>query len=194
MTRLIRRLLGVVLATATGLFAAGTAGACPPAPATVVDHIAFGHLPDRLGGASDFTYHFAHVDFVARVWESRTADGWQVDLDIDVMRGARLSSGRALHDWFIRYEQRDPTPRYHRVRVHGSPGWLCRDQLFWLIRPGLAVSAQLDGTRWPRKEVVRTARSSYEQNYDSGPVTDAMVRSNSQMARSDTILPSSLTR
>ncbi|HZZ96342.1 MAG TPA: hypothetical protein VFE19_04985 [Jatrophihabitantaceae bacterium] len=194
MTRLIKCLLGIVLVPAALLSAAGRAAACPPAPATVIDSIAFGHLPSGLGTASDFSYHFSRVDFVARVWESRTDNGWQVDLDIDVMRGARLSSGRALHDWFIRYEQRDPTPNYHRVRVHGQPGWLCRDQLFWLLRPGLAVSVQLDGTRWPRKEVVRTARSSYEQNYESGPVTDATVRSNSHTARSDTILPSSLTR
>ncbi len=193
MTRFIRRLLIVVLATAAPLSAA-TAGACPPAPATVIDSIAFDDLPHDLGSSSDFSYHFARVDFVARVWESRTDDGWQVDLDIDVMRGARLSSGKALHDWFIRYEQRDPRPRYHRVRVHGQLGWLCRDQLFWLLRRGLAVSVQLDRTRWPRKEVVRTARSSYEQAYDSGPVTVAIVRSNSQIARNDTILPSSLTR
>jgi hypothetical protein len=157
------RFLRFVVATMfTGLCAgAGVAAACPPAPVAVIDSVAFDYLPAGLGTASDFAYHFERVDFVARVWESQIPDGWQVDLDIDVMRGARLSSGAALHDWFVKYEQRDPAPAYHRVRVHGRPGWLCRDQLFWSLRPGLAVSVQLDGTRWPRHEVVRTARSAY---------------------------------
>jgi hypothetical protein len=159
MTRTIRRLLVLALAVAT-LVGGSPAGACPHA--TVIDHIAFAYLPPGLGSASDFVYGYDDVDFNARVWESRIPEGWQVDLDIDVMRGARLTSGRALHDWFISYEERDPAPRYHRVQVHGQAGWLCRDQLFWLLRPGLAVSVHLDGQRWSRHEVVRTARSARE--------------------------------
>ena len=94
----------------------------------------------RPGHGSDFAYHFSRVDFVARVWESPADDGWRVDLDIDVMRGARLRRAGRCTTGSSAYEQRDPTPRYHRVRVHGQPGWLCRDQVFWLMRPGLAVS------------------------------------------------------
>jgi hypothetical protein len=189
MTRLIKRLLAVVLVPVAVFAAAPVAGATTPA--TTIDSIAFAHLPDGLGSSTDFAYSYQRVDFVARVWESQTADGWRVDLDIDVMRGARLMSGRALHDWFIRYEQRDPAPSYHRVSVHGRPGWLCRDQLFWLLRRGLAVSVQLDGSRWPRREVVRTGFSATQP---AGGWTVARVRSSSHNARSETILPASSTR
>jgi hypothetical protein len=190
MTRLIRRLL-LLLATTTML--AGPAAAASCQPAALIDHIAFGYLPSGLGTSSDFSYHYRRVDFTARVWESRVEDGWQVDLDIDVMRGARLTSGRALHDWFIAYEERDPTPRYERVRVHGHPGWLSRDQVFWLVRPGLAVSAQLDSRRWSRHDVLHIGRAAHRTGYD-GALTEAIVRSSSQIARNDTILPSSSTR
>jgi len=137
----------------------GAAVAQGRTPATVIDSIRFDHLPGGLGDSTDFSYDYDDVDFAARVWESPTADGWRVDLDIDVMRGARLTSAHALHDWFIGYEERDPAPAYRAVRVHGHRGWLSDDQLFWLIRPGLAVSVQLDGSRWRRAEVVRTAAS-----------------------------------
>jgi hypothetical protein len=160
MTRIVGRLLILMLVPATLL--AGPAAAAAGRPATVIDHMAFAYLPSGLGTSSDFVYDYDDVDFQARVWESPTTEGWQVDLDIDVMRGARLTSGRALHDWFIGYEERDPTPRYQRVQVHGHPGWLCRDQLFWLVRRGLAVSVHLDGQRWSRHDVVRTARSARE--------------------------------
>jgi hypothetical protein len=149
----------VLLAVLAVLLVAGPAAAAFPAsPAAVVDHVAFGYLPPGLGTSSDFAYDFERVDFVARVWESRIPEGWRVDLDLVVMRGARLSSPRALHNWFIRYDVRDPEPVYRRVRVHGHRGWLADDQVFWLIRPGLAVSATLDGARWARHEVRRIAQ------------------------------------
>jgi hypothetical protein len=161
-----RRLLLLLVACATvatgatGAPAATAAPAAAPAPPTVIGAMSFGYLPAGLGAATDFSYDYDEVDFAARVWESRSpTGGWRVDLDLDVMIGPRLSSGRALHDWFIDYEQRDPTPRYRRVSVHGRPGWLCRDQIFWLVRPGLAVSAQLDAGRWPRGELRRLARA-----------------------------------
>lgn len=187
MTGFVRRVLGFLLVSANVLTAPASAARCPMP--TVIDHFAFGHLPPGLGTPSDFVYDFEGVDFTARVWESRTADGWQVDLDIDVLRGARLSSAGALHHWFIGYEQRDPTPRYHRVRVHGRPGWLCRDQLFWLVRPGVAISVHLDGQRWSRRQVARTARSAREGDHHGGALADAIVRSSSQAARSETALP-----
>lgn len=135
------------------------AAACSPPPAAVIDHIAIGYLPPGLGTPSDFEYEYDDVAFVARVWESQIPEGWRVDLDIDVMRGDRLASPKTLHDWFIAYEERDPTPTYQRVRVQGHRGWLCRDQLFWLIKPGLAVSVTIDGTRWTRHEVRHIALS-----------------------------------
>ncbi len=166
MTRATRVLL--VLAAALSAVAAVLAGTAHAAtngrPATVLDGIAFGHLPTGLGRDSDFDYAFQGVHFVARVWESRSADGgWRVDLDADVMRGSRLTDGRALHDWFVAYEDRPPAEaRYIAVGVHGHPGWLSRGQVFWLQRPGLAVSVALDRTRWAVPEVVQTGWSAYE--------------------------------
>jgi hypothetical protein len=63
-----------------------------PTLALVLDGMGFGYLPPGLGTTSDFAYHFQHVDFVARVWESQTHAGWTVDLDVDVMRGKRLTT------------------------------------------------------------------------------------------------------
>lgn len=162
-----RSLLAIIVVAAAALVPATPAsGSQPPGrplPAFVLDGMFFGHLPSGLGTASDFAYHFQRVDFVARVWESQIPEGWTVDLDVAIMRGARLTTGPALHDWFIRYEQRPPAEaRYHPLRLNGQPGWRCRDQVFWLVRPGLAVSVQLDRTRWSRHQVTLTARSARE--------------------------------
>ena len=152
----MKRILLAVLAVLFGL--APAAVACPRAPVKVIDHVAFRYLPAGLGRPSDFRYDYDRVDFVARVWESRIPQGWRVDLDLVVMRGARLCSPRALHNWFVRYDVRDPEPVYRRVRLHGHQGWLAKDEVFWLIRPGLAVSATVDGRRWTRHEVRRIAQ------------------------------------
>jgi hypothetical protein len=151
----MKRILLAVLAV---FVVVPTAAAWPPAPAALIDHVAFGYLPPGLGRPSTFKYHYDRVDFVSRVWESRIRQGWRVDLDLVVMRGARLSSPRALHKWFIGYDVRDPEPVYRRVCVHGRPGWLAADEVFWLIRPGLAVSATVDGARWTRHQVRRIAQ------------------------------------
>lgn len=165
--------LAAVVAVGGSAGAIGAAGGGPvlapvvaptAAVATTLDGIAFGHLPGGLGRSSNFTYSYDDVDFRSRVWESRRpAGGWRVDLNIDVMRGARLSDAKALHDWFIAYEERPPgEARYIYVIVHGHPGWLSRGQVFWLERPGLAVSVSLDRSRWPVPEVVRTGWSARE--------------------------------
>lgn len=157
MSSWVRRLVLVFLVAGAfvGLGAAPAAARSVP----VVDGIQLRYLPPRLGQPSDFAYHFERVDFTSRVWETQAADGaWSVDLDVTVMRGKRLTDGRALRDWFIRYEQRPPAEaRYHRVTVHGRPGWRCRDQVFWLVRRGLAVSVQLDRTKYSRHQVHRVA-------------------------------------
>jgi hypothetical protein len=158
MERLIRLLLAVVAVCAAGL-----ALAASPAQATgqVVDGVELHYLPPGLGGSTDFAYEFEHVTFAARVWESGSdAAGWRVDLDEQVMRGARLTSARRLHDWFIAYEERRPAEaHYSAVLVRGKRGWVCRDQVFWLARPGMAVSVLLDRHRWSRHDVLRIARS-----------------------------------
>lgn len=158
-------LAGVVTAVMVVVARTASADASPtPPPATVVAGIAFGHLPAGLGTSSDFAYRYQGVQFAARVWESAApTGGWRVDLDVDVMRGARLTDGAALHDWFVAYEARPPAEaRYLAVRVHGHPGWLSTGQVFWLQRRGFAVSVSLDRARWPVPAVVETGWSAYE--------------------------------
>lgn len=167
MPRVIRLLLAVFVVLTALVPSASAAAALRlpprPAPGFELDGMSFGYLPAGLGATSDFAYHFQRVDFVARVWESHDADGFHVDLDVDVMRGKRLTSGSALHDWFISYDQRPPAEaHYVPVRVHGHPAWRCQDQVLWLVRPGLAVSVQLDARRWSRAELMRLARSAQD--------------------------------
>jgi hypothetical protein len=158
MIRLFRWLSALVAVLGAVLFVA-PAGAAPARVGTL-DRVEIRYLPPGLGKASNFAFGFERVHFASRVWESRSkAAGWRVDLDLTVMRGHRLSSGHALHDWFIRYEDRPPNEvRYVPVRIHGHPGWLCRDEVFWLARPGLAVSVLVDRARWTRHDVLRIAR------------------------------------
>lgn len=118
------------------------------------------YLPPGLGTSSDFHYQFARVRFASRVWESGSnAAGWRVDLHVIVMHGRRLSTPSAFHDWFIRYEQRPrQEARYVRVLFRGHRGWAGRDQIFWLVRPGVAVSVEIDRSRWSWWQLFRTAR------------------------------------
>ena len=117
----MRRILVLIIAAMRCSGPAGpAAGSRPPGrplPAFVLDGMTFGYLPPGLGTTTDFVYRFQRVDFVARVWESRIPEGWTVDLDVDVMRAPRLTDGKALHDWFISYDQR---PR--RRRTTSPPG------------------------------------------------------------------------
>jgi hypothetical protein len=172
MTRLIRRLLAVVLAAGTVLGAsialappgsAAGAGAVVQAAVlrgAVLDGVLLRHLPAGLGTSTDFAYEYDDVQFAARVWESGSdATGWRVDLAVDVLRGDRLTDGAALHDWFVAYEERPPGAAHYRpVRVRGHRGWLTRDEIFWLARPGVAIAMRLDVPRWSTRELVRTAR------------------------------------
>jgi hypothetical protein len=146
----------------------GAAGAMPAAAAAappVLDGVQLRYLPAGLGGSTDFAYEYDGVDFASRVWESGSVQtGWQVDLKVDVMRGGRLPTGRALHDWFIAYEERPAgEARYLPVRVRDRPGWAARDEVFWLLRPGVAVSVRVDGSRWGRAEVLHIARGVVER-------------------------------
>jgi hypothetical protein len=150
---------------APGAAAAGAARPAPAGQSTTVGGFVFERLPAGLGARSDFVYDYDDVDFTSAVWETGPdADGaYHVDLDVVVMHGARLSGARALHDWFIAYEERPPAEvHYVPVRVHGHRGWVCRDEVFWLVRPGLALAVELDRTRWTRTDVLKVARSAHE--------------------------------
>lgn len=135
---------------------------CRPAPASV-GAIAFRWLPAGLGARWDGSPHsYDDVDFVAAVWESGSDQtGRSTDLHITVMSGARLASAQALHDWFIEYQQRPADEvDYRRTTVRGAPGWITHDQIFWLVRPGLAASVTIDVPRWSAGDLRRLVTSS----------------------------------
>jgi hypothetical protein len=143
------------------LLAAPQAAASAGPPSPPLGGATLHYLPSGLGTASDFDYRFARVSFAARVWESGSdAAGWRVDLHIIVMHGPRLRTPQTFHDWFIRYQQRPPQEaQYRPARVRNHRAWAARDQVFWLAHPGVAVSVQIDRSRWSRCELFRTARS-----------------------------------
>ena len=175
--RLLRRALSRVLLRAACIALAliavppvGAAAACPVHSATI-EGVVFGHLPSGLGRRSDFRYHFAGVHFVAAVWERgpNPGGGYRESLDAVVMHGPRLDGPRALHDWYLRYQQRPARAcRYRRLRIHGHHGWTCRDQVFWLMRPGMAVSVELDRRWWGHGVVLRIAQATHRRPVTSG--------------------------
>lgn len=175
--RLLRRALFRVLLRAACIALAliavppvGAAASCPVHSASVAG-VVFGHLPSGLGRRSDFRYHFAGVHFVAAVWERgpNPGGGYRESLDAVVMHGPRLDGPRALHDWYLRYQQRPARAcRYRRLRVHGHHGWTCRDQVFWLMRPGMAVSVELDRRWWGHGVVLRIAQATHRRLVTTG--------------------------
>lgn len=128
----------------------------------VIGDVAFDYLPSGLGRPSEFTYEFQGVHFVSRVWETYLGTaGWRSDLDIVVMHGAHLQNPQEFQRWFVAYEERYPKPTYLPFRIHRHAGWLTQDQLFWLIRPGLAVSVTFARPPWTTYDAVQTAWHAY---------------------------------
>ncbi len=169
MPRRLGRLCAITVLTgiAIGGAFAGTSGAAPQpavvskASAPVVDGFAIGWLPAGIGQrVSDFTYTFGGVDFRSRTWErGPDADGaYRQDLGVAVLRGARLENAAALYTFLTNYEQRPPA-QWHFVpfQVHGHPGYLGRDEAFWLVRPGVAVKVMLDQQRFSAIDVALVA-------------------------------------
>lgn len=159
MTRVIRWLLALTMGAAAVLVAPAEASAAA-GPINVLDGVHLRYLPPGLGSSTDFDYEYDDVAFVARVWESGSdAAGWRVDLDVEVMRGGRLGTPRALHDWFIAYEERPPREvQYRPIRIHGRRGWVSRDEVFWLVRPGVAIAMAVDRSHYTERQLLRTAR------------------------------------
>jgi hypothetical protein len=171
--------LCLVPALAVGLLAGGTVVAGAGALATVpvhqqvssppiVDGFVVGWLPRSLVGdnVSDFTYSFDDVDFQSKVWESGPdgSGAYHVDLDVGVLRGDVLSNPAALYQFLTDYEQR-PADEWHFVpfSVHGHPGYLGRDEAFWLVRPGLAVRISVNRDRFSVADVVMVADGIHQE-------------------------------
>jgi hypothetical protein len=126
--------LAVGLLTGGAVVAGASALAAVPAQHQVVspptvDGFVVGWLPRPLAddNVSDFAYSFDDVDFQSKVWESGpdSSGGYQVDLDVGVLRGDVLSSPAALYQFLTDYEQRPPDEWHFvpfTVHGHGSCG------------------------------------------------------------------------
>ncbi|GAB2467385.1 hypothetical protein GCM10027265_15860 [Jatrophihabitans fulvus] len=158
-------LIAVLCAALSVVSASGASGARPSVRPVEVGGMVVEHLPRGLGTSSDGEYEYDDVTFASRTWESRrwyagSGWGWQVDANIVVLRGEKLTTPQALQDWYVEYEDRPEGEAVYRPTVvRGHPGYRCADKVVWLVRPGLAVTVYLDTHRWSQRELGRTARS-----------------------------------
>jgi hypothetical protein len=132
-------------------------------PAPVLDGFRLTHLPAGLGAPSDFAYEWDEVAFCSRDWESRHGDGWRVDLTVETLRGDRLTSLAALRGYLTDYLEQGPDWRLTPVTIGHHSGLRTDDRVFWLVRPGVAVSVSIDPERYGVAELLRTARGVRER-------------------------------
>lgn len=124
-----------------------------------LDGFRLGHLPAGLGElVSDFAYEWGGVSFASRVWErGPDSDGaYSVDLMVSVLRGARLDDGPGLRRFMKHYLEED-APDWAWISVRGQPGWIGEGRIFFLVKPGVAVSILLDTDRFSWLELLRIA-------------------------------------
>ncbi|SDE35520.1 hypothetical protein [Glycomyces harbinensis] len=106
----------------------------------LLDGLAIGHLPDRLGAASDFEFEWGEVQFVQRVWETEVDPGvWRVDLQVQVLRGAGLTDLDALRDFLVEYHERGDD---WKAEPFGADGLASGREVARLLAPSLAVEVR----------------------------------------------------
>lgn len=170
----------IVLAAAIALLApatviTSTAHAAPPPmsgkpsanPSTpTVDGFELTHLPPGLGDrVSDFAYTWEDVDFRNLVWESVADDGegYRVDMNAHVLRGDLLTSTDAVRQYLSTYLERDPsTWHLDRLQLADAEALVGDEDVFWLVRPGVAIWISIDASRFSRGALVSTARGVQE--------------------------------
>lgn len=107
---------------------------------THIGGLAVGFLPDRLGVASDFEFEWGGVDFVQRVWETRSDDGaWRVDLQIQALRGEHLADLDGLRAFLAEYHERGDDWKPEPI---GDDGLASEREVARLLAPGLAVEVR----------------------------------------------------
>lgn len=165
---------------ATGVLASGAAHAAevavvhrdrPPDPPAeestpVVDGFALTRLPAELGPrVSEQAYTWEEVDMRTKVWESRRPEGgYRVDLNTHVLRGRELRTGGQLREFLTRYLERDSdTWELDQVTVSGRPGLVGDADIFWLVRPGVAVWISVRADGFDRADLTSTARGVRER-------------------------------
>lgn len=106
----------------------------------VIGALAITHLPGGLGDPSDFEFEWGEVRFTQRVWESQVEEGvWRVDLQVQSMRGGRLSDKESMREFLIEYHERDGS---WTSEPFGDDGFSTEHEVAVLIEPGLAVEVR----------------------------------------------------
>ncbi|MQA03758.1 MAG: hypothetical protein GEV07_13900 [Streptosporangiales bacterium] len=159
-----------VLVLAAGLGGAVTAAhaASPPAASDhsvprrppVIDGFTLTHLPDALGSrTSEHTYTWGDVGFRNLVWESQLPNGaYRVDLNAHILRGDRLTDHTSLHQFLTDYLERDPdTWQPTEVQLGNRTVHAAETDVFWLVRPGVAVWLSTRPGRLDRTDLLTTA-------------------------------------
>ena len=123
----------------------------------LLDGLTVGHLPDRLGTASDFEFEWGEVAFVQRVWETEVEQGvWRVDLQVQVMRGPALKDLDALRDFLVEYHERGDD---WKAEPFGADGLASDREVARLLAPSLAVEVRDPFERQGAEQVHAVAAS-----------------------------------
>lgn len=138
-----------------------------PSPSTpTVDGFQLTHLPPGLGNrVTDFEYTWEDVDFRNLVWESVAdeADGFRVDMNAHVLRGDLLTSNDTVRQYLSTYLERDPSSWHlQNLQLADTTALIGAEDVFWLVRPGVAIWISIDASRFSTGDLVSTAQGVQE--------------------------------
>ncbi|WP_157063358.1 hypothetical protein [Luteipulveratus mongoliensis] len=134
--------------------------ATPPAE---VGGVALSQLPAGLGALSVFDSEDDDAQISTGVWESTVPEGSAVDLSVTVVRSDRFTTPEAFHDWVVPWQERPAEEAvYEQTTVGGGTAWLAKDQVLWLIRPGLGASVTIDAKRFDATTLPQVAEAAHE--------------------------------
>ncbi|MDT0328880.1 hypothetical protein [Nocardiopsis lambiniae] len=128
-----------------------------------LDGFSIGRLPaaiDEETSVSDFEYEWGDVSFTSRVWErARDGGGFEVVLQILVMRGASLTDLDALHTFLAEYHERSPDEWDLTPFDNGDLPALHGDtEAFWTPATGVGIEVRDAFGILGQEELLATAR------------------------------------
>ncbi|MBE1457450.1 hypothetical protein H4W79_001664 [Nocardiopsis terrae] len=158
----------VALATVLAIVLTAAAPAVGPRGGPL-DGFTIGHLPARIGAeasTADFTYEWEGVSFTSRAWEqAKDGGGFQVLLQVLVLRGEELTDLSAVRAFLARYHERDPEAwELEDFDNSGTPGLYGGNEAFWSPDEGVAVEVRDPFGLLGEEELLATARGVGRQN------------------------------
>ncbi|WP_017606027.1 hypothetical protein [Nocardiopsis alkaliphila] len=132
-----------------------------------LDGFTIAHLPAQVGARTapaDFTYEWEDVSFTSRVWEqAKEGGGFQVVLQVLVLRGDKLTDLATAREFLTRYHERDPSTwelgEFDQGTVLGLYG---RAEAFWTPEPGVVVEVRDASGLLGEEAMLATARGIVE--------------------------------